>query len=273
MLRALLALLTALLLFVPRLALAQVNAESLRPNPLRAGWSGGLDASFALLRGNIELLDVGGGGRIQVQTLHPQADDDKKAGRLPFFAQRALLTANGRFAERGTTPFVSQTFVHARWTAMWHERVGSDLFAQHQYNDFLRLETRAVFGGGVRVEIVHEPVFMLWAGSGYMLEYQRLKPLAGALDPLEAIEHRWTSYLVARLALFESRWLVQNTFYVQPRFDDFADVRILEELETLAKVTEVFALGATVSVLYDSAPPTAVVPTDLRVASTVRLTF
>lgn len=266
-------LLVLLFLLVPRVAFAQVNAESLRPNPLRAGPSGGLDVSFALLRGNIELLDVGGGGRIQYQTLHPQSPEAQAAHRLPFFAQRALLTANGRFAERGTTPFVSQTFIHARWTAMWHERVGSDLFVQHQYNDFLRLETRAVTGGGVRVEIVHEPVFMLWGGSGYMFEYQRLKPLAGALDPLDAYEHRWTNYVVARLALFENRWLVQNTLYVQPRFDDFSDVRVLEELETLAKVTEVFALGATVSVLYDSAPPTGVVPTDLRVASTVRLSF
>lgn len=83
---------------------------------------------------------------------------------LPFVAQRVFLTANGRLAERAGTPFVSQAFVHARWTAMWHERVGTDLFAQAQYNQFLHLNVRAVGGVGLRVEIVHEPVFMMWGG-------------------------------------------------------------------------------------------------------------
>lgn len=40
-----------------------VNAEVLRSNPFREGWSGGVDGSFALSRGNIELLDVGGPSR------------------------------------------------------------------------------------------------------------------------------------------------------------------------------------------------------------------
>jgi hypothetical protein len=47
----------------------------------------------------------------------------------------------------------------------------------------------------------------------------------------------------------------------------------LEELEVLAKVTEVFGLGTTLSVLHDSAPPTGVRDTDLRLMSTARLSF
>ena len=77
-----------------------------------------------------------------------------------------------------------------------------------------------------------------------------------------------------RLAVFDGQLLLQNTlYYYQPRFDAFADFRMLEELEVLAKVTEVFGLGATVSVLHDSAPPTGVRETDLRILSTVRLSF
>ncbi|MBL8680459.1 MAG: DUF481 domain-containing protein [Myxococcales bacterium] len=255
-------------------AAAPVNAESLRPNLFRAGWSGGLDANFALSRGNIDLLDVGGAGRVQYQRLYPSAPVAPPAQpELPWVHHRVFLTATGRFADRAGAPFVSQAFAHLRWTAMWHRRVGSDLFAQHQYNEFQRLRGRTLLGAGVRVEIVHAPVFMLSAGSGYMLEYERINVLEGAPDPPETLAHRWTNYLTARLSLWNSALLVQNTLYVQPRFDAPSDVRLLEELEVLAKVTDVFGLGVTASVAYDSAPPTGVRETELRVFSTVRLSF
>ena len=232
-------LLTVLAISSP--ALAQVNAESLRPNPLRASWSGGVEGSFALSRGNIELLDIGGGGRVQYQTLHPlPASQEGVSAPLPYIAQRVFLTGSARFAERAQNAFINQAFVHVRWTGMWHERVGTDVFAQYQFNEFLRLRARAVAGTGVRVEIVHTPVFMMWGGSGYMFEYNLL---------------------------------LQNTLYYQPRFDDFTDFRVLEEFEALSKVTELLALGATLSVLHDSAPPTGVKETDLRLISTLRLSF
>ncbi len=251
-----------------------VNAEVLRPNPFRAGWSGGLDGSFALSRGNIELLDLGGGARVQFQTLHPQpAATRGAAATVPFVYQRVFLSGQGRFADRAGTPFINQTFAHLRWTAMWHPRVGSDVFAQFQSNEFQRLRGRALVGFGARFEIVHEPVFMLWAGTGYMFEYNRIDVLPGATDAPESFEHRWTNYLTMRLAVLNGQLLMQNTLYVQPRFDAVTDLRLLEEFEALAKVTDVFAFGTTVSLFFDSAPPTGVRDTDLRLLTTVRLSF
>ena len=106
-----------------------------------------------------------------------------------------------------------------------------------------------------------------------MFEYDRITVLSGASDASETYEHRWTNYLTKRLAVFEGKLLVQNTLYYQPRMDAFADFRLLDEVEVLAKVTEVFGLGATLGVLHDSAPPSGVQDTDLRLASTVRLSF
>jgi hypothetical protein len=271
------ALALALALFTSH-ASAQANAEILRANPLREGWSGGIDASLALLRGNVELLDLGGAGRIQYQSLHPVPEpppaaegEEAPAPPLPFFFQRVFLAASGRFAERAGTPFLNQAFAHARWTAMWHERVGTDLFAQVQHNEFQRLQLRFVTGGGLRVELVHEPVFMMWGGSGYMFEHDRISVLTGAPDAPESFDHRWTSYLTMRLAVLESQLLVQNTVYYQPRFDDFEDFRFLEELEVMSRIASQFLFGATLTVLYDSQPPTGVVPADLRLMSMLRL--
>lgn len=272
----LVAVVIGLLLTTPSSAQANpVNAEVLRPNPFRPGWSGGLDGSFSLSRGNVDLLDVGGGARVQFQTLYPDppAAIDPRRKTAPFVHHRVFLTGSGRFAEREGSPFMNQAFAHLRWTGMWHRRVGSDLFAQYQFNQFQRLRARVVTGVGARFEIVHLPVFMLWAGTGYMFEHDRIDVLPEAPDEPLTFHHRWTNYVTMRLAVFDDRLLLQNTTYVQPRFDAFADLRFLEEFEALAKVTEVFGLGATLSVLYDSEPPTGVEDVDLRLMSTVRLSF
>ena len=252
---------------------AQVNAESLRPGPSRAGWSGGLEGSFALYRGNVELLDVGGGGRVQYQTLHPQAPPAGGQPPPPFVAQRTFLTANGRFADRAGTRFVSQAFAHLRWTAMWLERFGTDVFAQGQYNEFLRLQARGILGGGVRVDLVHERAVLVWAGSGPMLEHNRIDVLPGAPDDPTTLDVRWTSYAAIRISLLGDALLLQNTVYLQPRVDDLGDFRLLEEPEVLAVVQDRLAFGATLSVVHDSAPPTGVDETDVRLLSTVRISF
>jgi hypothetical protein len=259
-------------LSAPVAVASPVNAEVLRPDPLRPGWSGGLDGSFAIARGNLRNLDVGGAGRVQFQTLHA-ARPDRPPPPLPFLAQRVFVTTSGRFAENRGTPFVSQAFSHARWTAMWHRRVGSDVFAQHQLNEFLRLQWRAIAGVGVRVVAVHRPVFMLWGGSGPMFEHERIDVAPGASDAPTSSAWRWTNYVTMRVAVFEERLLLQNTLYVQPRFDRLADLRVLEEFEVLANVAPHFGLGATFDVFHDTAPPTAVERTDLRLVSTVRVSF
>ncbi|MFV8752752.1 DUF481 domain-containing protein [Nannocystaceae bacterium ST9] len=246
-----------------------VSTENLTSGPIRPGWAGGFDASFALARGNIDLLDVGGAGRIYFQTLH-QGHSNRQQ---PFLRQRVLLAVNGRFATQAGDPYVSQGFSHLRWTAMWHRRVGHELFAQYQFNEFLRLNERAVGGGGVRVAMVNHALFMLWGATGYMIEHERIAVAPGAPDSPRSIAHRWTSYVVARLSVAEGALRMQSTTYVQPRFDDPGDLRLLEEFEAMARVSEVFSIGATLSVLYDSRPPSEVEPLDLRLGSTVRLSF
>lgn len=258
----------------PRPALAQVNVEVLRPNLFRAGWSGGLDASFAVSRGNVELLDVGGAGRVQYQTLYPVAPPEEGAEpAVPFFRQRVFLTTNGRFAERAGAAFINQEYTHLRWTGMWHPRVGSDVFVQQQLNEFQRLRVRALAGAGARVEIVHHPVFLAWAGSAYMIEFERIAVQPGAPDDPETLAHRVTNYLTLRLAAYGGKLLAQNTVYYQPRIGDVGDFRLLEELEVVARVDEVLGLGASLSVLHDSRPPTGVRTTDLRLVNTVKIAF
>jgi hypothetical protein len=248
--------------------LGQVNAEALKAQPWKAGVSLGADASFFGSLGNVVFLDVGGAARAQWQTA--DAPDDE--GRV-FVRQRLFAVVSARYTATGRGPFQNLTFGHARWTAMWHPRVGTDVFAQVQTNQFLRMQVRAVGGPGVRAELVRTAAFALWGGSAVMFEYDRLSALEGSDERLDVFDVRWSTYLTARVALVGGRLLAQNTTYVQPRFDRFDDVRVLNETEVMARVTDAFMVGVTASVLHDTQPPMGVVPTDLRLLVTTRFSL
>jgi len=252
-------------------ARAQVNAEGLRSNLLKPEFSINLDSAISVARGNIDLFEITAAGRVQYQTLHPvPAARPGEPPPLPFVRQRVFVAGSGRYTDVGGTPVVSQTYLHMRWTGMWHPRVGSDGFIQHQNDRFFRLQRRSLAGAGVRVEIVHDPRFMAWGGSAYMLEYERIDVKPGAPDAPETVSHRWTNYLTARLAPSD-HFLLQSTTYFQPRFDDFTDYRVLEIVESQAKVTDLLSFGLTLTILHDSAPPTGVKNTDLRLSTSVHL--
>ena len=260
---------------VPNEAAAQVNTEALRPRIMQEGLSGNADISLGIAKGNVDFVDFGGGARFQLQSLRPPRPE----GGLRFAAQRFFVAANARYAERTgqnedtPRPFVNQTFVHARWTGMWRERFGTEIFAQVQTNEFLRLRVRTLAGTGLRFELVHEEPLQVWIGTGTMLEYNRIDVAPGALDAPSELSHRSTSYVGIRSALREKSLLFQGIAYLQPTWKTPADLRALFELEALVKLTEAFSLGNTLSVLYDTRPPTSVRPTDLRLTTSLKISF
>ena len=281
------------LLLVTTTVDAQVNAEGARPDAVldHPGWSGGLDFGLALLRGNVDFLDVGGGARLEWQRFdrattegtNPASDtgasdtgaSDSGASEAlevpPWLRQRAFLSASARHAAQGSRTFANQSFVHARWSAMWRRRVGTDLFAQHQFDELLRLRVRALAGLGARLVLVHRRVFRVWAGTGAMVEHERIRVDDGAPDPRRTTVARWTSYLALRLSLADRRLVLQSTTYVQPRFDAIADYRVLNDLQLLAVVSTQLASGISLAVWHDRRPPTGVRRTDVRLLASLKI--
>ncbi len=258
-------------LFAPRNAVAQVNTDMLRPGPAREGLSGGIDASFMKLGGNVELTDVGLGARAQTLRFWEPANGKGQSPRP--LKQLAYLMSSFHYTARGSQSFLNQALLHGRFMHMWHPRIGSAFFVQHQFNEFQRLRVRSIWGTSVSVPLVQHRIFNLSFGSGYMFEYNRISVLPGASDAPQTFEHRWSNFLGARINAFDGRLLAQSTTYLQPRWDKLEDFRFLEEVEVLAKINDSLGFGATFSFLHDSAPPTGVKNTDTRIASNVRVSF
>lgn len=227
------------------------------------------------LGGNVELLDLGLGARMQVLRLSPSVPGADNAPRST--KQLVFLMGNLRYTARGSPsgsiPIVNQALLHARLVHFWHPRIGSAVFVQHQFNEFQRLRVRSIWGTSVTLPLLQHPRAQVLFGTGYMFEYNRISVLPGAIDPVQTYEHRSSNFLGIKANFFEGRLLAQNTIYVQPRWDLWRDFRFLEEFELLVKVGETLGFGATVSILHDSAPPTGVKNTDTRIASNVRLSF
>lgn len=258
-------------ILTPCKALAQVNTDPLRPGPVREGLSGGLDGSIVKLDGNIELLDVGLGGRVQTIQFWPESGDSSKQNR--GMKRMVYLMGNFHYTARASQPFLNQALLHARFVNMWHPRIGTAFFTQHQFNEFQRLKVRSIWGASMSAPLLQHASFHVSLGSGYMFEYNHISISPGANDAPRTYEHRWSNFLGVRFSAFEGRLLGQSTTYMQPRWDELADFRFLEEVELLAKVSEAVGFGGTFSFLYDSAPPTGVKNTDTRIMTNVRISF
>jgi hypothetical protein len=87
------------------------------------------------------------------------------------------------------------------------------------------------------------------------------------------LSHRWTSYVMTRSSLFGGRLKLTNTLYVQPRFDDLTDIRVLENLDIEIAVTDVFAVVISLGIQFDSRPLQDVEQTDIRLRNSFGLRF
>jgi hypothetical protein len=234
---------------------AQVNVERLR-GEAEPGLSGAVGSNLTLKAGNVDLLTVDGGAAMRYQEdIHS-----------------LLLDTSAKYGREAGERFDAGAFGHLRWTAMWWTTVGTELFTQLQYDEFVRLNLRVLGGGGLRVLLLQTELWTLYAGTGYMLEHEKLDIPATDSHPQSTLAHRSTSYLSVTLALRPFLHLVQ-TAYAQPRFDRPKDVRILDELSLELSVFEWFQLTMSFGLRYDSDPPDTVEKLDVQLKNGFKLAF
>ena len=184
-----------------------------------------------------------------------------------------FLVANYSFSEQNDERAVNSGFSHLRWTRHRGPRLGIEAFAQHQFNEFTNLDTRVLFGLGGRFTLARKPHREAFLGSGYMFEFERLDVPAGGPDERESRHHRWTNYLTVKINTPDDRVLFVNTVYVQPRFDQIDDLRLLNEAELQVKLKDRISFGFSASLAHDSDPPAGIKETDLIIVNRFRVNF
>jgi putative salt-induced outer membrane protein YdiY len=237
---------------------AQVNTERLRVGEPEEGLSLEFDGAMTLKKGNIDFLAITTAARLEYNTgIH-----------TPF------IYGTFNLSERSGETFIQRSFAHARWTAMWWDRVGSEVFAQIESDKFRLLQQRTLGGAGGRFHIISGEDTALYFGTGYMMEYEQVQGEAAMLapHPKEILAHRSTSYVSVKFRLAKNVF-VNTTVFFQPRLDRPEDFRLLSESGFEVKLTEHVSLAISTMVRYDNDPPPTVKKTDLDMLNSIRLSF
>ena len=254
---------------LPARARAQVNTETLAEGVTKPGWGVGGKSSCAFARGNLDLLEVRGDLSTYFATSHPQAPEG--ADRF-WFRDRVLAYGSAGLRLINRQKVANDVYGHLRYTRMQWLRFGGEVFGQAQYDLFRLLQRRLLVGAGLRAVFANYERFRGWLGTGALIEFERrnIAPENRAPvgpDAVDMTNPRWSSYITLVIPLIPGHLSVLSTAYVQPRWDRFRDVQVLEEAKLQVKVTDHLSLTTDLSVRFDSRPPRTVERTDVRVGN------
>ncbi|PIE42665.1 MAG: hypothetical protein CSA49_00025 [Gammaproteobacteria bacterium] len=211
------------------------NIESQRLTPIEEGMSGHVELKIDGKSGNSDEQDYGLSGRIN----HQQGKD-----LIFIIASKAYEKSNGR-------KDTDKSFIHGRWVHNLQEPMASEVFAQYQDNEFTRLLSRYLIGGGIRYTMIQDTDINLILGAGAF--YMKEKEDLGSYQTSENYS-RLSSYASYKHQLNKNVSII-STAYVQPRIGRMDDYNILLNGSLLTRLNEQLKLKLAVNVTYDSEPP------------------
>lgn len=260
-------------------AAAQVNTEKLRVGANEAGWGGTFDVNASLQQGNTEREILGAGVRLQYAWPRPETDGDgdSKAGSgndvAAHPANVIFLVSNYSFTRLNDNRYINNAQGHLRFIRQHGPRTSFEVFGQYQFNEFIRLEDRFLFGGGGRFALVRAERTEVFVGTGYMLEREDLDLPVALPDARSSEHHRATNYLTVRYNSEDERLRLVQTLYAQPRLDRPEDIRLLSETSFEIQLVRRLALAINLNVAHDSKPPTGIKKTDVVLSNSLRYSF
>ncbi len=233
-----------------------VNVQSLLAKEADKGFSGAFKGTADWRTGNVNLLLLSASPIVRY----------RKGDHL------VLGVLRGAFGKSGDKRIISRTFEHLRYRYHLRDRVLLESFVQHEFDEFKRLQLRALLGIGTKIDLAQGKRYGVSFGLAYMLERERLRdddqPDAGAEDTA----HRASSYLTGRYEL-DDRVQFIDTFYIQPRLTDVNDTRMLNEAQIVMKLSKSVSLTTSFTIAYDSRTPDDVEELDSALKSIVTVAF
>ncbi len=215
-----------------------VNVQPAASRGATEGISGEVTGLLNWTTGNTEVTQVSAGaGALYLTGKH----------RI-YFAGRAS------YGLENDETFVNSVFEHVRYRYRWLPTLGTETFVQHEYDEFRRLQLRALWGVGPRFDLPVPKAFELAIGTAWMLEFERFTEGTEADAGEEELNQRWSSYVYGSATLDEGIQITHTT-YAQPKFDDFGDYRLLSESAAVLDVKTWLAVKLAFTLAYDSRPP------------------
>ncbi|HET9451653.1 MAG TPA: DUF481 domain-containing protein [Aggregicoccus sp.] len=233
-----------------------VNVQALFSEEARPGPSAGAELSADWRTGANDLFTVRGSVLGQYRA-----------------ERRALLgVLRGEYGKSNGERIMARTLEHLRFREQHTVRLATELFLQHEYDAFRRLQARALLGAGPRVHLFTSQRLRVTSGLALMLEHERLANDAQPDAGQRTTDLRLSTYLLGSVKLMENVSLVE-TLYAQPRADAPSDLRLLNETALVVKANAYVSLGVGLTVVHDSRPPASIPRWDTQLRTTLGLTL
>jgi hypothetical protein len=237
-------------------ARAQVNVEVLRSDLKQRPYFVTLDGTLTGRLGNTQGIIAGASAFAGLMT----------ENNLIF------VKAQGDYTAFNGTPSVAKSFLHARYNYRFRPWLYGELFSQIQQDESQRLQFRNLEGIGPRFRVVQSQRLEIYCGTSYMFEYEALSLEPADPERQTTIAHRWNNY-ASLIENLDTRVRFTTVLYVQPRFDDFTDVRVLSESGITVQIKAPLSLKFGVVIRYDTQPPEGVLPFDLESKNSLSVSF
>ncbi len=232
---------------------SQVNIERRRWRGVEEGAVANLDFGFAMKRGNSDVTDLFSSG-----TVGYNADP-----------HRAFLVGNIEYGSTAEEKFLNRSMAHLRYNLLLSGSFAAELFGQVEYDEFRLLKNRWLLGGGGRWKLKEAKLLGVVVGLSAFFEHETIDLPAG--DPgCEQDLIRMSSYLVLNLTI-NDRAGFNFVGYVQPRTDDWADIRSIVDASLQFAVSRRVEFGITYNLRYDNQPPESVKRLDVTLRNTFRI--
>lgn len=228
----------------------------MRPIVRPSALSGELGANIELRTGNVQFIDIGAQGRIDIED----------SLWLAFFVGKFQIRSQSRYM------FDRSGFFHLRYNRTIFPELVFELFSQQEYNQSIRLKNRALIGSGFRVPVFWSEATHLAIGTSWMYEYEERTTSTNAEETPFKRVHRWNNYIVCRYGGIP-HIVVANTLYIQPRFDVWADVRLLDEGLVVLEISKAFSITNSLTYRFDNIPPSGVQSSDLSLKTGILFSF
>jgi putative salt-induced outer membrane protein YdiY len=237
-------------------AQAIVNIEGMRGDASKSGLSGSLDLSLSGAEGNTDKIATTTSGRL----LWQGADAN------------TLLIASYSYGSSNNVRDTNKTFVHLREVLPTSDENSLEGFVQFERNEFTRLSSRKLIGGGVRQLMYDSSAGQFWLGAGTFFSTERLEDDPQYSDGGTERLWRGNMYLAVDYSLNDTIRLVSTTYF-QPSLEDINDQRLLEQATLRFSLNDHFALRLKLDIAHDSRPPQSIKKTDVNYLSGLEYSF
>lgn len=220
---------------IPGLNAQIVNIENKRIYDDTSGWSGSLDAGFAVTQNSPDILYSGNfRPRVQYKT------------RKNHF----LVITDLNYTASNKTTYANSGMAHFRYARRIKNSPWKwEAYTQIQYNELLNQRVRYLIGTGPRWKFIDTNNVRFFAGTSTFWEYEELTE-----DGIIHDNMRWSNYL-SWFIRTKTGFSFSGTTYYQPRWDRFSDFRFSGQYSIAQAITKRLDMRIEFNLYYDSAPP------------------